>query len=70
MWDEMMRDEAPPRPTAVARVVPPENLFDDDEDMWDVIREMEKDPPPAPDPVVEPANAPMDDEEDFDTMYL
>jgi hypothetical protein len=55
-------------------------LFDDDEDMWDVIREMEKDPPPppppppplpvAPDPVVEPANAPMDDEEDFDSMYL
>ena len=71
MWDDMMRDDAPPRP----RVVPAENLFDDDEDMWDVIREMEKDPtlpplPVAPDPGVEPANAPMDDEEDFDSMFL
>ena len=68
MWDELVGDEPVLAPTAKPPgAVPAERLFDEDEDMWDVVREMEKESPP---PVTGTEQVALTNDDDWDEMYL
>jgi replication fork protection complex subunit Csm3/Swi3 len=78
MWNELMTVDGPRLtnpvlppvvPMKPAGVVPAERLFDEDEDMWDAVRELENRPPP-PTSGMEQVVAPSNDDDDWDDMYL